>query len=96
MSLRVLRIDETPNPHALKIVTDRASAPLFPPPGTTRWFPDLASASHDPIAQTLFSVPGINSVLIGPGWLTICKSEGAAWRTLCRAVERALAEVPAA
>jgi Fe-S cluster biogenesis protein NfuA len=62
---------ETPNEHALKFIP---SMPIMEE-GQTREFLSGREAACSPLAVKLFSIDGIRSVMYGPNFITIEKSE---------------------
>lgn len=91
MTLRVTRFEPTPNPDALKAVLNPADHPALPSAPATRWYPTEAAAAADPLARAVTGVPGVVSVLLGAGWLTVTRHKGQAWTGLRRGVEQAVA-----
>jgi len=85
---KVERFDETPNPNALKCVLDRE---IQPNPRSYRRREDLTS--EDPLATSLFAIPGVTGLLIGSGWITVNKDPAAAWPSIKPAIEKALRNV---
>jgi NFU1 iron-sulfur cluster scaffold homolog, mitochondrial len=45
----------------------------------TRNFPDARSAVASPLARSLFRVPGVEGVMLGPSFISISKKEDADW-----------------
>lgn len=78
---RITTFQPTPNPNALKCILD---APLA---GPVRSFRSAAEASADQLAGALFAIPGVTSVLISGGWLTVNKAPDMDWPKIKRAVE---------
>jgi hypothetical protein len=95
MPLALTRFEATPNPEALKAIFEPSSHPALPQPPATRWFPSESAATADPLARSVFQVPGVVSLLIGPGWLTIGRARGsnAPWTTIKRGVTAAIASL---
>lgn len=89
MSYRVQRFEPTPNPNAVKCVLDR---PICQSPRSFRT-PD--AGQNDPVAQPLFSIPGVTLLLLGGDWITIGKSPDAQWSPIKKAVKLALKELAA-
>ncbi|MEM9082974.1 MAG: NifU N-terminal domain-containing protein [Planctomycetota bacterium] len=88
MSQKITKYESTPNPNAVKCWLD----PGFD--GAIRSFRKADDAASDPVAATLFSVPGVNNLLISGSWMTVGKEEGAGWPSVKAEVERVLAELP--
>ena len=84
----VTEFQTTPNPNALKCVLDR---PLRPGAEVLRSFRSADQARNDPLGQALMAIPGVSSVLLSDGWLTINKSPQARWPALKAGVQQALA-----
>jgi hypothetical protein len=84
----VTEFQTTPNPNALKCVLDR---PLRPGAEAFRSFRAAEEASNDTLGRALMAVPGVSSVLLSDGWLTINKDPQARWPAVKKAVEQALA-----
>lgn len=86
MPYRITQFQPTPNPNALKCILDR---PLPDPPRSYR---SADQAGNDPLARALFDVPGVTSVLLNGGWLTVNKYPQSDWPAIKTAMQRALAE----
>lgn len=86
MPFKVIRFQDTPNPNALKCVLDRS------PPNVPRSYFNASAAAGDPLARSLFAVPGVTSLLISDGWVTVNKSPGAPWGPIRSGVESVLRE----
>jgi NFU1 iron-sulfur cluster scaffold homolog, mitochondrial len=73
MGYRVIEIQPTPNPNALKFVLDRevSQQPLS--------FFNAEAAKDYPLAIRLFEIPGVTSLLLLGDFITINKSPGGAW-----------------
>ena len=86
MGLKVVEIQLTPNPHALKFVLDRTvwREPLS-------FFNADAARAH-PLAEKLFAVPGVSSLLLLGDFVTINKRPDADWVAIKRIVRKVLAE----
>ena len=84
MPFRVLDTQPTPNPNALKFILD---GPISNSP-ISFFSPD--SAKGYPLAQTLFAVPGVTSLLFLGDFLTVNKSPAAKWKPITTAVIKAL------
>ena len=78
MGLRVLEIQPTPNPNALKFVLDKAVSqqPIS--------FFNLAAAKDFPLARRLFEIPGVSSLLLLGDFITINKSSDTGWDDIKR------------
>jgi hypothetical protein len=84
MPYTVQEFQPTPNPNALKCVLDQ------PLPEPIRSFRSAAEAATDPLGSALFAVPGVTSVLLSGGWLTVNKTADARWPGVKKGVQDAL------
>ncbi|MCC6968918.1 MAG: NifU N-terminal domain-containing protein [Phycisphaerales bacterium] len=84
MSYAVVEFQETPNPHAMKCVLDRAISE------SPRSYFTREQASADPLASSLFALEGVTNVLILGNFVTVSKAPGASWKALKAGVERAM------
>ena len=73
MGFRVIEIQPTPNPNAAKLILDR---PVSQQPMS---FFNSSAAKDYPLAQKLFAIPGVSSLLLLGDFITINKSPDAAW-----------------
>ena len=78
-------LEFTPNPNTLKFVVNRTLVEK----GAAN-FTDLTKAAHSPLAQKIFSVPGIQAILIGTNFVTITKSPSGSWDILAEEVPKAI------
>ncbi len=76
-----IQTEPTPNPATLKFLPGRAVMEQ----GTAN-FPDAASAARSPLAERLFSVPGVTGVFLGTDFVTVSKDDTAEWFQLKPAV----------
>ena len=78
MGFRVIEIQPTPNPNALKFVLDRAVSqqPMS--------FFNAAAAEDVPLAKRLFEIAGVSSLLLLGDFITINKSPQAGWDDIKR------------
>ena len=79
--------DDTPNPHAL-----RFQLPRTVNPGPTRSYRHPDDAAADPLARSLFSLPGVQGVMILGDFVTVNKAPSARWSRLRPRIERVLIE----
>jgi hypothetical protein len=86
MGFRVLEIQPTPNPNAMKFVLDRAVSQQ-----PMSFFNAGAAADH-PLAHRLFEIAGVSSLLLLGDFVTINKSSGARWDDIKRQAKDALTE----
>ena len=77
--MQVLRVEPTPNPHAIKFVLDRSLAP-----GTSQEFNSPAEAQKDDLAKQLFEVPGITSLFYNDNYVTVTMNSDADWHEVYR------------
>ena len=85
MGFTVTEIQPTPNPNASKFMLDR---PVSDQP--VSFLRPADGASH-PLAQRLFAVDGVVSILLLGNFITVNKSADARWSDVSRKVKRALA-----
>ena len=81
---RVLETQPTPNPNALKFILDR---PISDSP-ISFLTPD--SAADHALAQRLFAIQGVTSLLLLGDFITVNKSPERAWNQITPAVKRVL------
>jgi NFU1 iron-sulfur cluster scaffold homolog, mitochondrial len=74
----------TPNPNAMKFVLDQ---PISQQPMS---FLNAAAAVNHPLAQQLFGISGVTSVLLLGDFVTINKSSDARWPDIKRNVQQIL------
>ena len=87
MTFRVVEVQPTPNPNALKFMLDREIAER-----PTSFFSAGAATGHD-IAKRLFAIPGVSSLLLLGDFVTVNKSPEANWSEIKPRVQRVLSEV---
>jgi hypothetical protein len=83
----VREIQATPNPNATKFVLDR---PISDVPIS---FLSADQAGDHPIAQRLFAIPGVSSLLLLGGFVTVNKDAAASWAPIRRKVQQVLAAI---
>ena len=76
-----IQTEPTPNPATLKFLPGRAVMEQ----GTAN-FPDAASAARSPLAERLFTVPGVTGVFLATDFVTVSKDDSAEWFQLKPAV----------
>ncbi len=86
MAFRIVEIQPTPNPNAVKIILDR---PVSDQP--TSFFNAGAAEGH-PLATRLFAIPGVSSLLLLGDFITINKRPDARWVDITGKVRKVLAE----
>jgi len=82
-----LRVDVTPNPHALKF-----TAPFPVVAKGSLSFNSVTSASNHPIGRALFSIEGVKLVFAVHDFVTVTKHDDATWESLRSRIEVALGE----
>jgi Fe-S cluster biogenesis protein NfuA len=82
-----IQTEPTPNPATLKFLPGRAVMAQ----GTAN-FPDPAGAGRSPLAQRLFTLPGVTGVFLGADFITVSKDESADWYQLKPSVLGAIME----
>lgn len=85
MSFRVQEIQETPNPNAKKFLLDRpiASQPIS--------FFNSAAAKGNLLAEKLFAIQGVSSLLLLNDFITVNKTPEAKWSDITPVVKDVLA-----
>jgi Fe-S cluster biogenesis protein NfuA len=82
-----IQTETTPNPATLKFLPGETVL------GTgTADFPDASGASTSPLAQRIFSVPGVSGVFLGSDFVTVTKADDAIWDHLKPSVLGAIME----
>ena len=84
MPFKVIEIQPTPNPNAVKFILDGDISQ-----GTVSFFNPASAASY-PLARQLFAIPGVMSLLFLGDFLTVNKSPDAKWKPITSAVTKAL------
>ena len=87
MAFKVLEVQPTPNPNAMKFVLDRSISDQ-----PTSFFESRAAQGH-PVASHLFAVPGVSSVLLLGDFVTVNKKPDAKWSDITAQVKRVLASI---
>jgi Fe-S cluster biogenesis protein NfuA len=77
--MQVLRVEPTPNPHAIKFVLDRSLAP-----GTSKEFTSAAEAQEEELAKNLFEIPGISSLFYNENYVTVTMNSDSDWHEVYR------------
>jgi hypothetical protein len=86
MGFVVAEVQPTPNPNAAKFVLDRTVADQ-----PASFFNADAAKGH-PLAEQLFRVTGVSSLLLLGDFITVNKRPEANWAEITRKVKRILAE----
>ncbi len=76
-----IQTEPTPNPATLKFLPGRAVMDQ----GTAN-FTDAAAAGRSPLAERLFTLPGVTGVFLGTDFITVSKADGTEWFQLKPAV----------
>jgi hypothetical protein len=85
MALHVSEVQPTPNPNAAKFILDR---PISDRP--TSFF-NAESAKGHAVAEKLFAIPGVSSLLLLGDFLTVNKAPDADWKEVTKRVKAVLA-----
>ena len=72
-----IQTESTPNPATLKFLPGRAVMAQ----GTAN-FPEPSAAARSPLAQRLFTLPGVTGVFLGADFITVSKDDSADWYQL--------------
>jgi Fe-S cluster biogenesis protein NfuA len=83
-----MHAERTPNPNSVKWVLDR---PVMTDGGFAS-FDAAVEPGVSPLASRLQGVPGVDSVLLGPDFVTLTKGEDTAWADLAEPVATAIRE----
>jgi hypothetical protein len=84
--VKIIDMQTTPNPNAMKIFVD---APVAA--GTKSFFRAEAAAA-DPLASKLFQIDGVIGVMLLGSFLTISKHRDAEWEAVLAGVRKVLEE----
>lgn len=84
MGFKVLEVQPTPNPNAMKFVLDRviAERPVS--------FLHAEGSQDHPLVSQLFAVSGVASVLLLGDFVTVNKTPSAKWRAITPKVKKIL------
>jgi NFU1 iron-sulfur cluster scaffold homolog, mitochondrial len=85
MPYKVVEIQPTPNPNAAKFMLDRAVVEQ-----PTSFF-NAQAAQGNELAEKLFAIPGVTSLLLLGDFITVNKKAMVPWKDITGAVERVLA-----
>lgn len=86
MSYRVQEIQPTPNPNAAKFILDR---PIVEQPMS---FFNAGAAKGHPLAEKLFEIQGVSSLLLLGDFVTVNKTADAQWDQIAAKVKAVLAK----
>ena len=84
MGLKVLEVQPTPNPNAMKFVLD---GEVSPRPAS---FFDAGAAAEHSLAARLFEIEGVTGLLLLGDFVTINKSPAARWDDIKRQAKAVL------
>jgi Fe-S cluster biogenesis protein NfuA len=82
-----IQTEQTPNPATLKFLPGCTVAG-----SRTAHFADAEAASRSPLAERLFSVPGVAGVFLGADFVTVSKERDSDWYQLKPAILAAIME----
>jgi len=83
-----IRSRPTPNPNSLKF---EVKGTTLIPSGLLAYH-SAREAEGDPMGSALFSLPGVETLLIVPDFVTVTKHPAADWTLLSEGIERTLRE----
>lgn len=86
MGFKVVDIEDTPNPNALKFNLDQPISR-----GTLSYLSADSAAGH-PIAATLLGIDGVTTLMFRGDFVTVNKAADADWGPIKAKVRKALAE----
>jgi len=86
MGFKVSEIQPTPNPNAVKFILDREVVDQ-----PTSFFHKDQATDH-PLAQKLFAIPGVSSLLLLGDFITVNKTPDTPWKDITKAVESVLSK----
>ncbi len=84
-----ITVQGTPNPKAAKFTVDRT---LVEGGSSVSYF-DAEQARGNALAERLFAITGVESLLIADDFVTVTRSESANWDDLVPRIQDALKEV---
>lgn len=84
--MKIIRIEETPNPNAKKIVVDTPFTKELS-------FFNAESAKGCELAERLFAVAGVSSLLFLGEFITVNKSSNSKWPEVLKEVRKVLGEM---
>ena len=87
MPFEIIRIEQTPNPRARKLIVE-------PAPGSIRSYFKREDASEDPLGSALFAIEGVTNVLIHTGFISVCIAPDAKWPPTIKRLKETLRSVP--
>lgn len=87
MAAPAIQVQGTPNPNAAKFVLGES---LLGDEGRTYF--DAEAAEGNPLAERLFGVEGVRALFMVDNFITVTKTEGAAWDDLVEPIREAIEE----
>ena len=81
-----MHAERTPNPNSIKWVLGQAVVP----DGGSAHFSAPPAPGESALAASLFAVPGVAGVFLGPSFITITKNDAAEWTELAQPVVDAI------
>lgn len=87
MATPAIQVQGTPNPNAAKFVLGDS---LLGDEGRTYF--DAEAAEGHPLAERLFEVEGVRALFMVDNFITVTKTEGAAWDDLVEPIREAIQE----
>lgn len=87
MATPAIQVQGTPNPNAAKFVLGDS---LLGDEGRTYF--DADAAEGHPLAERLFEVEGVRALFMVDNFITVTKTEGAAWDDLVEPIREAIQE----
>jgi hypothetical protein len=81
----LIRIQPTPNPNALLFHVDQTVTDQ-----RMKQYGTAGEAEGNPLAATLFAIPGITSVFFMPNSVTLNKESGSEWANVAPLAEEAI------
>lgn len=82
-----VRVEQTPNPNALKFSTNRTLAE-----GRAQTYASAEQAMLSPLAGALLRIDGVKRVFFLRDFASVTRADGAAWEPIVEGVQAALAQ----
>ena len=94
MPYQVAAIEPTPNPNAVKVLV--SPSPTATSEGRPRSYfnPQAVEPGTDPLAEALFQIEGVTSLLIHTEFIAVNKAPEAKWPPIRTALKQTLADAP--
>lgn len=83
--MTAIDVQPTPNPNAMKFSVGQPTTS-----GSPRTFRSAAEAEPDPLARTLFAIPGVAYVFMTADFVSVNKTPTASWEHILPDATRAL------